>query len=134
VDKVFIDDKVHEPSKNLKISSDSQISLNFKKNPKIVSELKNYSKNKDIKIFAFKLTQTTSKADQLRAVKKLISQNDIDFVVHNDLLDMKEGKRFFSFYRSEQEFLLCKDTLSLCERITNEINTYKPELKPEVHA
>ncbi len=68
-----------------KIDSAEKVTLTLKKNPKLIDDLKEISRNKKIKLIGFKLTDTDDLKEIKEAVKKLFAHSDADFVVHNDL-------------------------------------------------
>lgn len=89
LESVEVNGKTMKPLEVKKISSDApEMNLHLKKNHKIVDELKNYSRNKDLKVIAFKLTSHASPEARLAAVEKLFKNSQADFVVHNDLQDI----------------------------------------------
>lgn len=89
VDKIEIDKKVYSPFEIKKMSSDAEeMTIHLKRNHKIVDQLKQYSKNRDLKVIAFKLTSHAAPNEQLDAVQKLIRHSKADYVVHNDLKDI----------------------------------------------
>lgn len=88
VETVEVDGVSKIPSMDLKISSQSELKLNLKRNPKIIDQLRSYSMNKELQIIGFKLTAHEA-ADQAAAkISSLIRTSATDFVVHNDLFDI----------------------------------------------
>ena len=71
-----------------KLSSDTPPELKFTKNPKLVDSLKTWSKNKLIKIVAFKLTAQATPEERQQAVDKLLSRSGANFVVLNDITEI----------------------------------------------
>ena len=68
-----------------KMSSNEDMTLNLKRNPKIVNSLKKWSKNKDLKLIAFKLTSQASE-DQIKSkVLKVLEEAHADAVIQNDI-------------------------------------------------
>lgn len=123
VDSICISGDKFLPSlENVKLSSESNITLNLKKNIKIVNTLKPISKNKNIKVIAFKLTNTKDFETRHSAAIKLLNSENIDCVIHNDLntIDIKNDIHPFLVFRhcvkpspltSVQELALTIDTL-----------------------
>ena len=64
-------------------------------NPKLISNLKRYASNPDLKVIGFKLTSHLSNAETLQKVEKL--RKDADFVVHNDLQDIDKNQGLHKF-------------------------------------
>lgn len=74
-----------EPKSDGKIESDSDLIVRLKRNPKLVDNLRQMSRNADIKVVAFKLTRSHAEQERLQAVQKLASHAQPDWIVHNDL-------------------------------------------------
>lgn len=81
------DFRVEEVSKT-KISSKEGITLRLIPNPKLVARLKDWSRNKNLKVISFKLT---SGADHLEVLEQL-SKYDSDWIIHNELSDVGPEK------------------------------------------
>ncbi len=95
------DYSVGEKKASGKIDSSEVPEINLKKNAKILNQLKSFSKNPDLQVIGFKLTDTSDKNFRLKKVQDLFALGDLDFVIHNDLSDYNENKRQFSFYSKE---------------------------------
>jgi phosphopantothenoylcysteine decarboxylase/phosphopantothenate--cysteine ligase len=68
-----------------KLPSNKDVTLNLKRNPKLVNSLKEWSKNKNIKLIAFKLTSQAPE-DQIKSkVIKILEEAHADAVVQNDI-------------------------------------------------
>lgn len=80
-----------------KIESNEEISLVLEPNFKIISKLKKYSSNKKVKIIGFKLTDSKLKKVKDAAVKKLLSDKNVDYVIHNDLHEISTDKTKHAF-------------------------------------
>ncbi|MBN8535748.1 MAG: bifunctional phosphopantothenoylcysteine decarboxylase/phosphopantothenate--cysteine ligase CoaBC [Deltaproteobacteria bacterium] len=80
-----------------KIESNEEISLVLEPNFKIISKLKTYSSNKKVKIIGFKLTDSKLKNVKDAAVKKLLSDKNVDYVIHNDLHEISTDKTKHAF-------------------------------------
>lgn len=80
-----------------KIESNEEICLVLKPNFKIISKLKSYSANKKVKIIGFKLTDSKSKNVQDSAVKKLLSNKNVEYVIHNDFHEISTDKTKHAF-------------------------------------
>ena len=87
-----------------KISSRSEsLTLELKKNPKLVDFLKSWSKNSKIKIVAFKLTKTNDVDERQKKVQDLFSHSHCDLVVHNDLLEIEKDQHQFTVYNPQMK-------------------------------
>jgi len=65
-------------------SENKLITLHLKRNKKIITRLKSYSKNKNILVVGFKLTNTLDLEQRTKAVRKLIKESACSYVVQND--------------------------------------------------
>lgn len=98
VDSIEIQGTKFQPMDIKKMSSDAdQMSIHLKRNHKIVDRLKDYSKNKDLKVIAFKLTSHATPDERQAAVKKLFTNSKADFVVHNDLTEIDVARKTHKF-------------------------------------
>jgi phosphopantothenoylcysteine decarboxylase/phosphopantothenate--cysteine ligase len=71
-----------------KIESNGDLTLRLKRNPKIVDQLREYSRNPGIQVVAFKLTNGASPDERYAAVQKLAAHAGAQFIVHNDLSEI----------------------------------------------
>ncbi|MES2856051.1 MAG: bifunctional phosphopantothenoylcysteine decarboxylase/phosphopantothenate--cysteine ligase CoaBC [Bdellovibrionota bacterium] len=81
-----------------KLESSEGIQLHLKRNPKLVSMIRSWSKNPAVKLVAFKLTNQPSAPAGETAVEKLASDARPDFVVQNDVSEILDGKHPFRIY------------------------------------
>ena len=88
VETVEVDGVAKAPSMDLKISSQSDLKLKLKRNPKIIDQLRSYSMNKDIQVIGFKLTAHASEEQAAEKIESLIKTSASDYVVHNDLFQI----------------------------------------------
>lgn len=95
-----------------KIDSDDKISINLKKNPKIIDSIKNYDRSGKIILVGFKLTNTFNEDVQKKAIKKIISRDCVDYLVHNDLNQINADKHIAHIYNNNQELLKTINTKS----------------------
>lgn len=98
-----------------KIDSESEkLVLNLKKNPKIIDSLKSYSKNKNLKVVGFKLTNGTDDDESVFMVRKLIHHSGCDFVVLNDKKDRSGNTQMhFKIFDNENEHGSCETSTEL---------------------
>lgn len=95
--------KTHLANSQGKISSEAAITLKMKRNPKLITVLRNYANNPELKVIGFKMTATDSIEAQLQAVKKVFSDSQSDLVVHNDIHEMKTGKHIYHAFAADLE-------------------------------
>ncbi len=99
VAQITADNKVLNPNERGKIDSQNNIELTLRRNFKIVDRIKSYSLLKNIYVIAFKLTHTDSPETRRQAIEKLTLNSQIDFVVHNDLSEIRSlGAHVFHIY------------------------------------
>ncbi|OFZ15441.1 MAG: hypothetical protein A2Z20_12130 [Bdellovibrionales bacterium RBG_16_40_8] len=98
VDKIVAGTTEFSPSRDIKIGSEKSISLKLKINTKIVDQIKTFSQNKNIKVVAFKLTNTRDRIERSLAVEKLMNSPGVDFVVHNDLNEINHANNTHPFH------------------------------------
>lgn len=98
VDSIEVAGTKYSPFEVKKISSNAEnMDIHLKRNHKIVDRLRDYAKNKDLKVIAFKLTSHASAEEKKTAVDKLFKSAHADFVVHNDLTDIDIVNRTHKF-------------------------------------
>ncbi len=68
-----------------KIGSEQDLVLHLKRNPKLVSKMKEWSGSRKPAVIAFKLTDTPVAKERAQAVDRLLTDPGIDAVVWNDL-------------------------------------------------
>lgn len=88
-----------------KISSDQDLVIHLKRNPKIVSQLRVWSKNKKCQIFAFKMTANASEENKQAAVNKLFRNTDVDYVIQNDISEITQDQHRFVIYKQQKNEL-----------------------------
>ncbi len=76
-------------SQRSKLGSDEIESIQLKPLPKLITKIKAMACRSDVLLVAFKLTCTSSEEQQKIAIQKLFTNPDVDFVVHNDLADIR---------------------------------------------
>jgi phosphopantothenoylcysteine decarboxylase/phosphopantothenate--cysteine ligase len=79
-----------------KMDSSIPVSLKLRPNPKLISKIKSYSKNPNLKVIGFKLTSHLPLEEQIAKVDKLLT--DADYVVHNDLSEISKERHKFTFW------------------------------------
>jgi phosphopantothenoylcysteine decarboxylase/phosphopantothenate--cysteine ligase len=80
-----------------KLSSNSDVVLHLKRNPKLLNHLKDWSGNPALQVIGFKLTDTKDIPQRLAAIRKQLDNSGVDAVVHNDLSDISETAHPFCF-------------------------------------
>ena len=106
VESIEMAGQKYKPFETPKLNSDAPgMSIHLVRNPKIVGQIKGYSKNKDLKVIAFKLTSQASAEEKQAAVKKLFDKSGVDAVVHNDLteIDIANKKHKFTLHTPSKQ-------------------------------
>lgn len=99
VDSLQVGERTGKPDAGSKLDSSDEMILHLRRNPKIVDQIRNRSKNPQIRVVAFKLTDTRSEGLQRKAIQTLMDRARPDYVVHNDLSALSEGAaRDFNVY------------------------------------
>lgn len=86
-----------------KIPSDKNVSLKFKKSPKLVNQIRGLAPKS--LVVAFKLTDTKRASEQNLAVKKLLLNSKADLVIHNDRNAMNAQLHPFEIYDKNMKSL-----------------------------
>lgn len=98
VDAIAVDGTLMEPNRTIKLGSEKAITLHLKQNPKLVTRLREWSKNPNVRVIAYKLTNTPNIQERHEAISKLLDDPRVDFVVHNDLSEITETVHPFRIY------------------------------------
>lgn len=119
VESLEVEGQKYSPLEVKKLKSDSPaMSIHLKRNHKIVDRLKDYAKNKNLQVVAFKLTSHASSEERQAAIEKLFKNSKADFVVHNDLTDIDIVRRTHKFtFVTPLRSVTCENLASL----TNEL-------------
>ena len=97
VDKVYVGDAIHDGLR--KISSDDELKILFKQNPKIIKQIKIWDPN--IKLFGFKLTSNFNEMEEELAIRKVLSS--ADYCLHNRLEEISGTSHEFTLYNKKQK-------------------------------
>lgn len=109
ISKIMTKTNQTDGASKVKISSSDPVTLELKSNPKLITFLKSASKNPELKVVAFKLTDTKDKKEIEDYVLKLMKESRADYVIQNDISDIKEKNYRFNFYKSSGEITPCKN-------------------------
>lgn len=104
-----------------KISSDQDLVLHLKSNPKLVLKIKEYARQWKIPcVVAFKLTHTSNEEERIQAVKTLSDHSAVDLVVHNDLSEVRPGgssQHRFTLYEKQKRPRRCESVQELADAL-----------------
>jgi len=106
-----------------KLSSGSDLLLKLKPNPKLLDRVRAWSKNPDVRVIGFKLTDTEDLQQRYAAVKKQFDDSDVDAVVHNDLTDISSVAHPFWLHTPSQAPVACNNAEVLARTINNLMET-----------
>ncbi|MCB0342048.1 MAG: bifunctional phosphopantothenoylcysteine decarboxylase/phosphopantothenate--cysteine ligase CoaBC [Pseudobdellovibrionaceae bacterium] len=91
------DFRVKEPLPG-KIKSTDELNLSLVPNEKLLSKIKTYSLNPDLKVIGFKLTSGATEDEIASAVKRQMLGENSDWVLHNDLKLLSDTSHHFSLF------------------------------------
>lgn len=91
VESLEIDGVRHPAPLTKKLPSTSALSLHLRPGKKILPHLKDYSRNRQVQLVGFKLTDGASADEAQRAVQDVLVAG-ADWVVHNDLSTMRQQR------------------------------------------
>ena len=100
-----------------KLSSGAGLLLRLKPNPKLLDRIRSWSKNPQVQVIGFKLTDTEDLQKRVAAVKKQFDDSKVDAVVHNDLTDISREAHPFCLHTPRQEPVQCADSKALAKKI-----------------
>ena len=121
VDAVIADGKERKPGTAFKLPSQAKIELRLKTNFKILDRLATYAGKRKVFITGFKLTCEKAAAKREKAAKELSLRPGVDLAVHNDLQEMRAGKRIFTLYRRGEKTVRCNGTAALAKNLLAEM-------------
>jgi phosphopantothenoylcysteine decarboxylase/phosphopantothenate--cysteine ligase len=105
VEKIEDSEKNQSPeSRGGKISSQGSLKICLKPNPKLIHSLKDWSVNKKMKVLGFKLNSHANLEQREASVQKLFEPKlKVDWVVANDLSEIKGNEHAFKIYRQDSQ-------------------------------
>jgi phosphopantothenoylcysteine decarboxylase / phosphopantothenate---cysteine ligase len=124
VDHLKVDGKIIEPSVTCKLDSDSQVSIDLKKNHKILPRLREYASRADLKVIGFKLTKGASDSERSQAIGSLAESADL--VVHNDLNEINELEHKATLYRANKEIARVTTKQEMAKKISEFLEQEAP--------
>lgn len=100
-------------------SSGKKLTIELIRNEKIINHLKEYSKNKDLILIGFKLTNTQNEKERIAAVAKLFEDADCNAVVLNDKRDRdeKDQQKNFMLFSQAYKSDACQTVEELAQKI-----------------
>jgi phosphopantothenoylcysteine synthetase/decarboxylase len=105
-------------SSQSKLPSQEKLQIELEPNFKILNQIKGYSYPKTPIVIGFKLTFTESKSEQEEAIGRLFESKNVDYVVHNDLKDMKDFRRHvFNIHTESKHLESVESPMNLADKI-----------------
>lgn len=120
LESINIGNEKHIATFAKKINSENDsMTLNLRKNEKLIDKLKEYSSNKNIKLIGFKFTSTDNVEERENSVKNLFSHSGCDFVVLNDKNNRDENnqQKNFLIYDADKKLVECSTSFDLAEEL-----------------
>ena len=108
------------PGQSKMSSQYDNISIQLKRNEKILPRLKDLF-GAETSVVGFKLTSTESKKEQAKAIFSLFTEKAVDYVIHNDMNDIKNGHRKFLMTSREGHQNELPSIQGLAEHISSEL-------------
>jgi len=115
-----------------KLSSEADLVLHLKPNPKLLDSLKSWSGNPSLRVIGFKLTDSNDPQQRRAAVEKQFANSKVDAVVHNELSEISQTAHPFYIYAASQEPVFCADAGALARNIHELMATNAWERHDEV--
>ena len=100
-----------------KITSSKEITLKLKQNPKLLPQLKSFSKNKEVFVVGFKLTDTSNKEEEQTQIKDMLSNKNIDALVHNRFYEITKEQHIAQIYKKGMLFEKVKTKKELAQSL-----------------
>ena len=112
-----------------KISGFQSLNIKLKLNPKLLPKLKSFSKNKEIFVVGFKLTDTEDAQQEHEQIKNMLHNQNIDLLVHNRLSDITEKQHIATVYNKRTLLERVKTKKELSETL---LKIFKQSLNKKV--
>jgi phosphopantothenate-cysteine ligase len=96
----------YEPDQvvNGKIRSNEGLTINLKPLPKLISKIREWNPDKELTLVGFKLLVDSTDEELVQAARESKEKNGCDFVVANDLRDIKRGEHRLIFVDNPTRF------------------------------
>jgi phosphopantothenoylcysteine decarboxylase/phosphopantothenate--cysteine ligase len=127
------------PAGVTKLDSGAAPTLRLRRNPKLLDTLRHHSRNRALRVVAFKLTQEAEAPAARAAVIGLFANGAADFVVHNDLAARTANGAFpATIWRADGTIAReCTDRLALAvaleKLLADQPNSVEPLMSTEKH-
>ena len=98
-----------------KITGVQRLTLKLEQNPKLLSQLRDFSRNKHIVVVGFKLTDTDDMQQEKKQVQEILIKQNVDILVHNKLSEVNKDQHIAQVYRNGKFFQKVKDKKNLAK-------------------
>ena len=107
-----------------KLSSDpEEMTLKLKRNPKLIHQIKDFSRHPLVQVIAFKLTHTPNPVLRMNAIERLSLRSDIHLVVHNDLSEIQSLEHHpFHIYQGNQRLQTVTNSRDLAQFLFQQLS------------
>lgn len=106
-----------------KIGSGSAMTLHLAPNPKLLPQLRGWSRNPALRVVGFKLTVAADEAGVNRAVQRLFAGDACDLVVHNDLAEIGPARHAYTLIDAGGSRQAADDTRALATLLADALAT-----------
>ncbi len=122
VTSVILNNTTVPAGRDCKIPTADHARLNLERNPKLIDSLKSWSKNSNLLVVGFKLTNSSSQKAINKAIDKMLGkhsggQNVVDYVAHNNLPDITEDNHRLNLYHHSGTMYHCESPEQLCDKV-----------------
>lgn len=98
-------------------SDGAEWTLHLRRNPKLVDGLRGMAANPALQVVAFKLTAHADATQVQQTVHRLLQRSGADWVVHNDLAQMRDGRHPFTLIGRDGRQVTCEGPTQLSEAL-----------------
>lgn len=121
VDSIEVNGKRSGASATQKIDSGETLTIHLRKNPKILTSLKDYAKSPAMLVIGFKLTHEASAAAREQAVTRLAKATDL--IVHNDATEIGRNTHHTTLFQGGRQIAECHTKIELAARLEEFISS-----------
>ncbi len=115
--EVVVNGKEYKVKEFDKIPSGNEFELKFRKNPKLIQLLKEYSRNKEIKVVGFKLTSNANEIEAQHAIQKLFRGEFVDYVIHNDLSGITDKTHMGRIFDAQKMLCIFESKVAMAKNL-----------------
>ena len=108
---------LHQEEIPQKITGSKEVTLKLKQNPKLLPQLKSFSKNKDVFVVGFKLTDTNDMKEEEDQIKDMLLNKNIDGLVHNRFHEVTKDQHIAQIYKKGKFFQNTKTKKELAQSL-----------------